>query len=426
MFGTLGARVAPLLDATTTVARLLPGARTVVIGDSIAQGLGSATTTNSYNTINSLYDWANVYAEGRAYFPAGANKGVGGQSIDTIEGRFTTDLAPFQPQVIIANGGYNDTTSKTAAAILAKWDSMIAQAAAMRAYLIVVPITPGTTQTGAADVVRLAVNAGLAARASASVFVVDIGGYNPAIHNYAEALPPVGYRTHPNVLGCQLLGPRIAAVLKALIQPRDPGLRSDDALNKLGVLGGMPGAAGTKTIGASTSMTGSVATGWTVDGTNSGGASVVASKVRRGDGTDFQQIALSGTYSGSAKVVTLTTGSAALAGVAAGDPVEVTYDLEFDGGGVNVDGFGLFAFMQSSGYAFLSQVAHMTTNTANNSGAIEPGAFSGTFRAMAFGSPSTAPAFINITFSAYLREGAAAGTAVAATIRVGRVAVRKL
>ena len=76
--------------------------------------------------------------------------------------------------------------------------------------------------------------------------------------------------------------------------------------------------------------------------------------------------------------------------VAAGDLIEVTYEAELEGAN-NIDAIGMFAFLQSSGYAFICQCSHMVTNTANNSGNANPQKFCAVFRAMPFGSPSGAP-----------------------------------
>lgn len=400
----------------------LQAPRVAVDGDSIARALGVWTATQSYNTITSPVDWANSLGGG-FFMPQFANKAVGGESIAQIAASFTAGMETLDPDIIVMNGGINTLDVQTSAQILAGWDDILAQRALLPTdpFLIIIPITPASVNT-AYEVKRAEVNAGLLARTSAKVRVIDITGFDYTLHCYPEI--GTGIRIHPNVLGAQLLGDRILTVYRQIAASFDPTLASTDPLNLIGSVGSMAG-----TGGSLNTATGQVATGWTVDASGAGGATVVCSKAALAGGEAAQQVAISGTFTGSSRVVNLTSGSVAVAGVAAGELVELVAKVEFASGAINVDGVGLYTFLQSSGFAYLADSFQMVTNVANDSGDPDPAgggpSYTITLRAMSFGHPTTAPGFINMFFTAYLREGGSASTC-SATFRVGKVSVRKI
>lgn len=395
----------------------------VSAGDSISQALAtiSPSVVNWYNTQTCIQDWANVLGGSRFRVPQGGNQAVGGTTSTQIASTFTSVLAPFAPSIIFCNGGVNDIASlgSSAATILANWTSIVSQAAAMGAYLIILPILPTSALSGAQLTTKAAVNAGLAALASSRVGIIDITGFDYTLDCYPQVLGVPGELIHPNIIGARLLAQSMIQIINGIIPSGTILQTASDPLN-LFPLGFMAGTGGTLT-----SATGQVATGWTLDGSAAGGATVVGSKSANPAGGSWQNVVISGTYTGSTPVVVFSSQNA-LAGVSINQLIEGTLAIEVDAGATNIDSVGVGILLFDGTFAHQTESSLFQTNNANVNGGFNVAQFSGGIaRVMPVSMSAATPAFATIFVIAYLRQNGS-GSAVSGTFRIGQVGLRKL
>lgn len=403
------------------VLSLLPfNSRVAQIGDSIINAATSYTVTNFINSFVDIVDWANVMSGSRLYKPQNSNKGIGGQTSTQIATRYTTDLTAINAKIVVANGGINDGDGVSAATILANWDSMIAQAAVLGHKLIAIPIYQWSGESVAQAARRPLVNAGLLSRQNANFKVADITGFDYNLHCYTEILGGgAGSKIHPNLIGARLIAASVSSIVNGWVKAGSPLLAANDPLNKA------PNGYLTGTAGSKNTATGNVADNYSLDGSSAGGATVIGSKIARPNGGFWQQVAISGTYTGNGKNVAFGFG-VDIAGFAAGDLVELTADIEVDGGAVNIDTLSAYMLAFTNGYETLCEVGLFRPNVANGIGYQNLPAFSGVFRVMPLSIPSLAPVHFNVVqIIANLREGGAASP-VALTFRVGSIGLKKL
>jgi hypothetical protein len=390
------------------------------IGDSIPWAQSGVAN----NSICQIGQWINGFSAGRIKLVQGFNQGVGGQTSTTIAARYTSSLTSLNAKIVLANGGINDLGADVAATtILTAWDSMISQAAALGHYLIVLPPMPTLQLTGPQETQRQLVVAGLNARASSTVRVIDITGYNYTTMDYAQQVG--GNRIHPNIVGAQWLGAKGAAIVATIVKPATglgTGLlAATDPLNKAtnGYMSGTGGAlAGI--------ATGSLADSWTAAATTQGNVTMALSKVARAAGGSWQQVQIGGTFIPSTNSVSLQLNGNTLTGFAANDMVVMMMDMQVDAGAVNVDGISVSGLLFETGFAsnFFTQVYYV--NTTEHQGGYGTPVSNYIVQSEPFNlAAGKVPGTLNIFVTPNLNQDAGSGAACAITFRLGSVGIKK-
>jgi hypothetical protein len=402
----------------------------VIAGDSVVQALATispppASPINWYNTFTCQSDWANVLGGSRFRVPQGGNRAVGGQTIATIDANFTSDLAQFSPNIIYANGGPTDIqdSDASAAQILSHWTSIASQAAAMGAFLIIQPIYDNSVYNGNStmETIRLAVNAGLVTLAGANpgkIALVDITGFNYLNDCYTQTNVGAGSMVHPNVIGARLLATSMISIINGVVPPGTILQTASDPKNLF------PNGYLTGTDGTLVDATGTVAAGFTLDNSNSGGATVVASITSNPAGGNWQNVAVSGSYTGAAGYV-LASSQNALTGVAANKEVELTLALQLDTGSSYIDGFTVSVLLFDATFTYSTESSLFSDNITDGIGGFNVAQFTGIARVMPCSMSQAAPAYALITVQANLRANGS-GQPVSGTFRFGQIGIRAL
>lgn len=395
----------------------------VIAGDSVMQALASINPTpvNWYNTMTSQVDWGNLFSGSRCRIPQGGNQAVGGQLSSAVAANFTSDLAQFNPRVIAANAGPSDIQQGgiTAATILSNWSSMATQAAAMGAFLIVMPIFVNSIMAGNSGMLAIqsAVNAGLASMVSANpgkMALIDISTFNYLTDCYVQVGVGAGEQVHPNILGAFKLGASIASILESII-PAGTILQTASDPTNLANNGYMTGTSGTLI-----SATGTVPTGWTVDGSGAGGATVVASITSNPAGGNWLNVTISGTYTGATPFI-IVSNQFNISGVAENEQIEVTMALQADAGMSFIDAISPATLLISG--SNVTQASLFQTNDTDVNGGYNVPQFSGPARVMPISMSAAVPTIQKITVEAYPRQNGS-GTSIAGTFRFGQVGSR--
>jgi len=260
-------------------------------------GAGGATVRvdKSYsNPAQGIVSWVNVLTRQRfKYF---GPQGVFGSTSDTFVSRFDTNIKPLNPGwVILTSPCSNDVASSaTAATIQSRLTQYMDKCAAIGARLVICTIPPRNALTTAQRNVMSAVNRWIREQGQVrrGVYVVDAWQLlvDPANGGLRTGVASDGI--HMNGLGAQRVGAAIANVINAVTPPVDVlGWGEDTELQAVMTNPNLTGTTGT----LGNSVTGSVATGWTVGSITGAAVTAVASKVARTDFLpgEWQQVSIS-------------------------------------------------------------------------------------------------------------------------------------
>lgn len=334
--------------ASAGAVSLLPlDSKIVYFGDSITEaGKILSGTTTSFSTRGHAA-WTNVLS-GSKFNPV--NLGVGGNTTGNMVDRaYSATLQ--NPKAAVVLGGANDLIgSGTAAQIIDNLRTIYNAFLAVNSKVIAITILPTFstyTLTGPKETIRQTVNTWI--KAQTDVIVVDAESVMNNASYYHDGL-------HTNGLGGYYLGALIATELNKLM----------DANAISGLL--LPGIGYTTnplitgTTGAKTLSTGNVATSWNLDGTNSGGTTIVASK----DASDKQILTISGNYTGNARVVEFFQAYSTAPPVA-GDKLEGFLDYDIVSAYTNITSVHFQIQVYTTGYgSLLVNEFGLTPYDANN------------------------------------------------------------
>lgn len=396
------------------------GATIVAAGDSItAQGF-SATSTTSNVLVRGLFGWGLTFARNPFRLIAGSNAGVGGNTSQQLRDRYVTDVTSKAPGVVVLLIGTNDLTSVNPSVTLANIDWMISANIGINAHTFLMKVLPRGSIASPMIGVQLnaweAVNAGIVARASAKVTVVDAEpfiGNMDANHTMLPGISTADDFLHPNQLGAYLAGKALSA---SFLSKASTGSILDTVNNAAGNL--VTNGFVTGTAGTIATATGQVATSWIGQGSTAGGATVTYSKVARSDGFgEWQQVEASGTYTGAGKVVRLNRAINVTGLLNAGDVVRAFCEIEVDAGATNVIATRIFA-------DFGGTAGSMTTLKEFSAELATAEAWSGVLASMPFTLAAT-PTNLNLDVGMLFKT---TGTTdpVSARFRVGRIRVEKV
>lgn len=387
------------------------------IGDSVIWAQ-SSTAPPPQQSITQIGQWLNGFSGGRLKLVTNFNQGVGGETSVQVAARFTTSLTPLNPKVVLANGGINDLLSSVSATtVLTAWDSMISQAATMGVYLIVLPPLPTSSLTGPQETQRQLVVAGLNARASSTVLVIDITGYDFTTMDYAQQ--GTGVRIHPNIIGAQFLAAKAATIAGNIIQAGNGLLTASNPLNKA-VNGYFTGTSGTL---------GGLATGQLADTCNvstntvKGNLTLALSKSVRSSGGSWQNAVFGGTYIYNSNDLNLVCGSATT-GLLANQSVTMSMDVQVDSGAVNIDGLNFFVLMFANDFSVNVTSSVFYVNTTEHQGGYGTPQSNYIVQSEPFSLPAgKVPGQINVIISPNLNQDAAANSNAAISFRIGSLGI---
>lgn len=264
------------------------------------------------------------------------NGGVGGERSDQIVARYAADVAPYAPGIVLMDAGTNDvaqlvtstvgTVATTVAAVQANVTSMIAQARAGGAQVVICTI-PNiwsnwiTNQVSAAN----QINRWIKSLPLTTRGVVVCDWSRKCVDSTGLWISGMNFDTaHAGPKGAARMGAELAAALDRLLPVGDVLPPWDDTYN-LVTNGFQTGTTGSKGTG----ITGNVAAGWTAAAFG-GTCTAVGSKVTRTDlpGLEWQQYAISAVGGGTQGVrhyASLDTGE-----FATGDTVYALVEFETD------------------------------------------------------------------------------------------------
>ncbi len=178
-------------------AAVLPlDSRIIFLGDSIT----------AFPTMNSFVNWSLAYSQGRYYPEPGFNKGAGGETSANMLSRIndvTSQIRSGRTVVVVLAGANTDAGGATVTQtnLRAIYDAIIAAGGTVAG----VPTLPfkdagmNTYANAVADWVR----------AQPDIAVVDTTGFDPATMKNDN--------THPNLIGGEFLGRKVAETLRSLI-----------------------------------------------------------------------------------------------------------------------------------------------------------------------------------------------------------------
>ena len=147
------------------------------------------------------------------------NAGVGGQQIHQMTPRVGTDVAPYEPEVVILHGGVNDIAGGASTdTVKTRYLECLAALEAIPSVVDIVLCTPppSSSITGGEITVLSEVRAWLLALNRPGVTVADTGmamSTGDGITRDAAKSPD---GVHPNLLGLQAMGDAVDGVLAAL------------------------------------------------------------------------------------------------------------------------------------------------------------------------------------------------------------------
>lgn len=281
-----------------------------VLGDSISAQNTSSTATQKAYYGNGYANWLRCLSGQRFNFPLANNFGVGGDTLDTsVNGpgilSRVSDVIASGADICIVLGGTNDLTTGTSlASMKASMAKILARLLSAGIQPVVMPILPRKSLTDAQTRTQQAFNNwlrdicwGRSDLLSAASFPVRrypiLVDPTPVIQDFTDAIgQPLTTHIlntdglHPTTLGGYWIGKTLNDALSVLYPPRPTrlvGVRDiyDATLHPAGSIlfssltnyGLMAGTGGSLVASGST-MTGSMATGWT--GTRSTGTSPAA------------------------------------------------------------------------------------------------------------------------------------------------------
>jgi lysophospholipase L1-like esterase len=285
----------------------------VFLGDSITQRGESVNTTFTQRTSVGYTTWVNVLTNQRFYSPPAYNLGVNGYTVANVISNTLKPALALTPDVVVIEIGTNDITgagnpySTIVAGLATIYNALLAQGITVIAIPITGRSTPNTlTSTGLLK--GNAVNQFIRSFAilNKNFYVADAGvNYDDPTNALWQARS--GYDVdglHSSNVGAPTIAKNIVSILNTMY-PDDYSFGANNAAdlydatnNPTGNLcanGMMQGTAGTGGTG------GSVATGWAMNQTVLGGATVATSIGAFSDGRLSQHLVISGTYTGNSK-----------------------------------------------------------------------------------------------------------------------------
>lgn len=370
-------------DQTFITDRLALNSRIVFLGDSITAGSSGPSFANP-----SL-----MYAGGRYYVPPTGNQGIGGNTTAQMLTRSTTTLS-LSPKAVAVLGGTNDITgtSLSATEIEANLRSIYDTLIASSSKVIAITILPRgdstyNTSYSSNETKRLAINAWMKTQTDISVVDIDSTAFATSTMT-VDGL-------HPNRAGAYYIAGYVGTTMASLISTSTmPYVTSTDWNNALSN-NTLADGSGSKS-GPGGSVTGVVATGWTL-AAGPGGMSVVGSKATTTDGYSQQVVTITGTATSSGSVTFYRDQSYS---GAIGDVYDVWADVEVSGVSGAIKGF----FNGADGVALWEPSSSATSTTE----------FSGTARS--FGQALTVTRTTSrVQFGFYVSSGD-----VGATLKISR------
>jgi len=299
-------------------------------GDSITAAGYSETSTYLGKGLQGYPTWTGILSNHRLLHNDAWNFGISGNTTTQMLARLSTVVAA-NLDVCVIHGGTNDLTNSVPfGTIISNLNSIYTTLLNTNTIIIAIPIlgrTAPTALTGAQRQIGMQVNDWIRRQAQtrAGFFVADcsLDFDDPASTDWSHRAGYTGDGIHPSVVGAKVIGQKVADVISTFYPDwRQPVMSSVDLYDATllpngNMFDGMFAGTGGSIVGSA----GNVATGWSGDSTQLGGATLVPSKTTLSDGRTAQQLVLSGTYTGSSKRAfmyrTLTNSN-----FAAGDTIE--------------------------------------------------------------------------------------------------------
>ena len=410
--------------------QLLPANSYVVFaGDSItANGFNISVPTTYGQPDIGFSVYTNVFMNGAMRLDSGSNAGVAGNTSTQLLSRYNTDVIAKLPAIVVILIGTNDLGSVSYTTTLSNIDTMIALNRSIGARTILLKILPrgsdaghgNNPMTGSTLTNWISANAGIASRNARDVYVVDcepLVGNMDASHTantaYFYDTPPL----HPNAVGANIIGSKVASIIRTVMSATNSLLTVNNSAANYVSNGFMTGTAGVKSGGA----TGSAADGWSLAAGSSGGATVVGSKVARDDGfSEWQQVTISGNYTGNSKTVIFQRNDPNLSGLNSSNKVRIQAEVQVDAGLQNIAGISLTCSPTASQ---AMTVASGSASTASYWPSDGP--WSGVLRSLEFNLDTTGTNGAILYCNMQLKNNAASSPC-AAVVRWGRAEIVKL
>lgn len=263
-----------------------------------------------------------------------------------------------------------------------------------------------------------------------NLMVVDLGVAfdDPSSATWVDRSGMTEDGLHSGALGAYTLGKAVSDVLNTLypVPAYYPCTNSEDLYdatnNPYGVLGTSPnpmmlGTSGTK----GGSVTGTVADNWRVADISAGGATVAASKSTMTDGRVAQQVAISGTYSGTARVVEIIRDLTTTTGLVDGDIAVMEASIEVAASSQNLCYVRSFLMTVEGGTTYRS--ADGASDQDADSEFAPSAGWSGVIRTRPRTITAT-PTGVYLVIYIGLRDSGTSAS-VAATVKVSSACVRK-
>lgn len=386
------------------------GSRVVYAGDSITIESDSTTSPNFYRLASGYVSWAQAASSDRLYVMH--NGGVGGNSSAQLLARYTTDVIAYAPHVVVLEIGTNDVGGVTSnpgiisGPCISNIAAMIAANQAIGAKTILLKILPRGSVASPLSANQITcwetVNNWIATQAAADVVVIDCEsqvGNMDAIHSIKTGFT-ISDNLHPCLSAAKPIGEAVGAAINGFVSSGSILFTDvNDARN----LCPNPFLTGNSS---------GIATGYSSQISLGGGAATY-SKVARNDGFgEWQQIALSGTYTGNSNFTQLQRTFSLAGALNNGDVFE--YVGEFQVGAlVGVKSVMFTLSVGGLNFRIMQSVAED----------LDPGNWNYTLRSL----PGTMIAdAVNATIVVNLTLNNTATTdPVSGTVKIGRLGIRK-
>lgn len=412
----------------SALSQVLGSQRTMaIVGDSISVGYG----TQSNDTFLATWSWPGIFqvlSGQRFYYPQANEFAVSGRTAVTMAANIA-DVVAVQPDICFVLGGTNDINGgATAATVIAALETIYTTLLEAGIVVVAIPILGRTWSTDTMRNYATQVNNWIRTKGSVTrgLLVADCGlVYDDPTSTTFDARS--GYNTdglHPGPIGAHAIASRVKTIVGTIfpdwIVPLGNAFDTYSATenpygNLLGGSEGMfIGTGGT----AAGSVTGNVATGWTITDASAGGATVAASKSTLADGRVCQVVQISGNYSGNTRFVQISN-AITPANIASGDELETFAYIEIDGSNSQIRAIRLRQATVEGGTQY-----NMDCGRGYGGYSIPTGGYSGIFRTPRR-TMTAAPSAASVQILIDLMD-AAGSTAVAATVRITSVAPRKV
>lgn len=414
--------------------RNMPHNRDVaVVGDSRLYR-GWTTTSGLRHASDGVHFWASVLSNQRARFlqsnnfaVAGATLQPGANSIlDQLEAAIASSAS-----MILGNGGTNDWdqpdhTVDVTTSIRTIWERLY-RAGKVIIWLMETPRGGPQGAGQALDATDLARVRNLNAwmRQNASLYDVHLIDANPDFVDLTSTsyIPKAGVThdgKHYNQHGAALIGQRVAAVLNAILPPRD-ALNWDNgkAYNATTCPRGNLLNNGLFAGTAQTGTHAGTATSWISSDNNVSGLTITRSLVTSG-GRQLQQINATGTPT-SANALSAIAQSPTLTDFAPGDVVELVAYIECDAGQTGLLGIRNW-FQYSNGATQVFGAGGTPSGFTDTTGQMPTFAWAGVYRSPPITIPEGTFTSPSVRFGLDLAQNVAANV----TARIGNVSLQKI